>query len=172
MASGKPPRRKVNAKGRNSGDAKHVRLYRWVMESRAYRQASCPARCLLVELMLRYSGRNNGDISMSSREAAGLLNVSRMTAYRAFNELQELGFIRMNQQGIFRRHDRKATTWILTEYGHNGLTATKDFLKPRLASNSNDGPMRGTIGPRCGTVSIYDRAEKPLTVSPEGPKPP
>ncbi len=138
----------------------------------ACRQASLAARWLLVELMLRYNGQNNGDISMSSREAAHLLNVSKDTANRAFAELRELGFIRMNEQGVFRRHDRKATTWILTEYSYNEQAATKDFMKPRLASNSNDGITTGTDGITTGTVSIYDRHEKPLTVSPQGPKPP
>ncbi len=109
---------------------------------------------------------------MSSREAAGLLDVGKTTAYLAFVELQELGFIRIAQRGAFTIKNRRASTWILTEFDYNGCAATKDFMKPHLASNSNNGSTHGTNSTRGGTVGVYDRAESPLTVPLAEPKPP
>ncbi|PLX36036.1 MAG: hypothetical protein C0605_08365 [Hyphomicrobiales bacterium] len=47
---------------------------------------------------------------------------------KAFHELEEKGFIKSKQKGGFDFKIRHATTWILTEYGHGGKLATKDFM--------------------------------------------
>ena len=80
MSRKKRPGRGVDATGRSKNDASHVRLYRWVLKSAAYRSLDCYARSLLVELYGLYSGSNNGGLFLSVRESAERLNVSRMTA--------------------------------------------------------------------------------------------
>ena len=126
-AAHKPPRAKVNRKGRSAPAAKHVGLYRHLLISTAWRHLSCPGRALYVELAYRYNGENNGRIPMSVREAAGALNVAPNTAHKAFGELQETGFIKVGTLGSFSFKQRHATEWILTEYGLKGERPTKDY---------------------------------------------
>ena len=101
MPKRKTPGLSLDQRGRSKREAKFVCLRRWVMESEAYRHAPLAARCLLVEIMGRHNSWNNGEISMSVREAATLLNTSIGRASKAFVELQDLGFIRVNRRGAF-----------------------------------------------------------------------
>ncbi len=92
-----PSRRPVNTKGRNPGPAKHVRFYRWLVDSVAYRAMSPEARALLIEFYHLYNAQNNGEIELSNRHAAKLLNVTKDTAAKYLTGLQRKGFIRMNR---------------------------------------------------------------------------
>ncbi len=125
---------RTNATGRSTRAAKHVRVYRWMLTSPAYRSLGCYARCLLVELGARYNGDNNGHIPMSVREAAGLLGCSQPTACKAFLELEGKGFIRAHEKGAFHVKVRHSTTWILTEHPYAGQPATKDFMRWEAAN--------------------------------------
>jgi hypothetical protein len=115
--------------GRRKGESKHVRHYEYMLTSQAYRSLSCYARCLLTELGRRYNGDNNGDIPLSIREAAELLNCHKDTAAKAFRDLEDRGFIRVRVRGAFNVKQRIATTWILTEYRYDDQPPTKQFMK-------------------------------------------
>ena len=127
--------RRVDATGRSKGgDGQHARLYRWEIESLAYRSLSVGARALLVELKALYNGNNNGDLFLSAREAAKRLNTGRSFAARRFLELQNRGFIRPKEIGAFNRKalagSGKATSWVLTEFPiGNAVAGTKDFMR-------------------------------------------
>ena len=95
-------------------DAPHVRLYRWLLDSPAYLSLSCPARAVLIEIARSYDGYNNGRIALSVRRAAERCNIARGTASRAFDELQERGFIECVTQGSFSRKTQHASEWRLT----------------------------------------------------------
>jgi hypothetical protein len=112
---------------------RHVRLYRWELESAAYRSLSLYARCLLVELKALYNGTNNGELFLSVRRAAKRLNTGTHQATAAFRELEDRGFIKPRQRGSFQWKQRHATSWLLTEYDDDmtGHEATKDFMKWR-----------------------------------------
>jgi hypothetical protein len=71
-----------------------VRLYRWELESAAYRSLSLRARCLLVELKALYNGSNNGELFLSVRDAVARLNTGTHQATAAFRELEDRGFIK------------------------------------------------------------------------------
>lgn len=159
---------KARPDGRSKTDAKHVRLYATMTRSPAYRSLSCYARALLVELGMIHNSMNNGQLSMSYRQAAALLNVDKNTAMKAFRELEDRGFIRPNAKGLFTRQMRVATTWILTEWPHGGKLATRDFAKwtpPEnqkavlsrqtacLKSSDREGASVGGIKPICRTNS-------------------
>jgi hypothetical protein len=127
--------------------ARHVRLYRWEIESAAYRSLSLYARCLLVELKALYNGANNGDLYMSVRDAARKLNTGMRQAMTAFRELEKKGFIKARQRGAFQWKQRLATCWLLTEYDCDvtGHRATKDFMDWRPESepkNKTRYPLR------------------------------
>ena len=127
--------RRIDATGRSKGgDGHHARLYRWEIESPAYRSLSVGARALLVELKALYNGNNNGDLFLSAREAAKRLNAGRSFAARRFLELQDKGFIRPKEIGAFNLKalagSGKATSWVLTEFPiGNAATGTKDFMR-------------------------------------------
>lgn len=122
-----------NNKGRSKKEAKHVRHYEWELSCPAYRSLSVYGRCLLTELKRRYNGSNNGYISMSVREAEQLLGCSRRPVLKAFDELQQKGFITARQKGSFDWKVRHATEWLLTEYPFMGNLPTKEFMSWRPA---------------------------------------
>lgn len=120
-----------NAKGRTKKGIRFVKIDHWVMATMAWLSLSAAARALYVELLRRYNGHNNGQISLSVREAARLLHIAKDTASKAFKELEEKGFVKRNVCGSFNWKRRHATTWILTEYEFDDEPATKEFARWR-----------------------------------------
>lgn len=125
-------------------------LFKWFLDTPAWRSLSPQARCIYLEIAQRYYGSNNGEISLSVREAARLVHIAKDTATKAFHELEEKGFIRRNVCGSFNWKLRHATTWILTEHAFNDQPATKDFARWTL-EKSEPGPNPGTDCPKRGT---------------------
>ena len=144
-AKGKPRIRSPNAKGRSRCLPPYVKLELWVLRSAAYDRASLAARCLLVELMALYNGRNNGDVWLSVRDAAARLHCGKDRAQRAFAELECLGFIQVNKRGSFHLKVRHATTWTITLFPVGDEPATKDFMRLDI---QNTVPATGTDGTR------------------------
>jgi len=136
----------MNAKGRSVGDARHVRLYHWLLKSEAYRSLDCTARALLVEFYSLYNGMNNGELFLSVREAARRLGVAPNTAQKAIRQLEHKGFIRPNQRGSFHWKAGHATSWILTEYEYAGKLATKDFMRWQLNGEKQKPVLRLATG--------------------------
>lgn len=125
----KRPGKRMDAKGRSVGDARHVRFYQWLLTSDAYRALDCTARALLVEFYSLYNGMNNGALFLSVREAARRLGVAPNTAQKAIRQLEDKGFIRSKLKGSFDWKGGHATSWILTEFEYAGQLATKDFMR-------------------------------------------
>jgi hypothetical protein len=117
---------------RRARDAKHVRLYLYMLKSPAWLSLSCQAKCLLIELLALYNGTNNGELYLSVRDAAKLLHTGLHQASAAFAELEERGFIRATRKGSRTRRGetRLATCWRLTEYDDDltGRQPTKEFM--------------------------------------------
>jgi hypothetical protein len=130
MTAGKVARKMRKLRKANPAE-KHVRLYRWELQSAAYRSLSLRARCLLVELKALYNGSNNGELFLSVRDAAARLKTGLHQATAAFRELVDRGFIKPRQRGSFHWKQRHATSWLLTEYDDDmtGHEATKEFMK-------------------------------------------
>ena len=129
---------KANRKGRND-DAKHVRMYWWLLDSAAYRHLSCYGRALLIEFIYRHTGGNNGSVIMSVREAADRLGVALNTALKALAELQDKGFIRLAKAGSFNLKRRHATEWTLTMFAVGDIKPTKDFMNWKPPEKANHG---------------------------------
>jgi hypothetical protein len=64
-----------------------IKIDRELWRSEAVEGLSPGARLLLVELLYRYTGKNNGRISMSWAEGMASLQCSRATVARKFGEL-------------------------------------------------------------------------------------
>lgn len=109
----------------------HVRLHHWMLKSPAYRSLSIAARAVLVELMMRYNGSNNGRIALGVRDAGEACGISKNTAARALQELKEKGFIIIVTPSNFDRKNQLATEYALTEFRNDvsNEIATKDFMR-------------------------------------------
>ncbi|AMS40508.1 hypothetical protein FHS67_002881 [Aminobacter aminovorans] len=146
--------RKQDQKGRSTSGPRYVALPEWILACQAYRSLGPYARCLYVEIKRRYNGQNNGNISMSYREAAHLLGCSNKPVPNAIDELIEKGFIKPSQKGSFDWKTRldsgamRATTWILTELPidwpqHSAMPATKEFMAWQPTMEKKTRPSEG-----------------------------
>ncbi len=92
-----------------------VALYQWEMDCQAYRHLSVYGRALLMEFRKVYNGHNNGNIVMSVRQAAKLINCNKNTAAKTIKELEGKGWIRQSTKGSFsQKTDKTASTWRIT----------------------------------------------------------
>jgi hypothetical protein len=76
--------------GGNRTKRKFLRLFTNVKRSKTYHGLSLKARCLLFELIDRYTGINNGFIGLGVREAKYELRCSRGSVINAMRELDDL----------------------------------------------------------------------------------
>jgi hypothetical protein len=115
---------------RRAKEAKHLRLYDWMLTSPAYLHLTCQARAVLIEIARLYDGANNGRLALSTRVAAQRCRISKDTATRAFAELQSFGFIECVAPGAFSRKIRHAAEWRLTWQRCDvaGNLSTKQFM--------------------------------------------
>src|SRR5712672_157029 len=125
-------RRKFIPKDRLS---RHVRLMEFMLASEAWQSLDPVARALYVEISRRYRGpnSNNGKIPYSVREAASALNVSRSTANRAFQNLEDRGFIAVGKRSGFSMKGRVSTEWLIAEFPDDTQAtpspATMEFMR-------------------------------------------
>jgi len=123
----------------------------WV-ESPAYRDLSTNARCLLDELLTLCVPGRNGQINLSTRNAAKRLNVTQNTVMKAFDELITHGFIVITKGAVW--HNGKARSFKLTFCDLNGREPTDDW---RLWEP--DKPVRDTKRSkknRCEKLKQFD----------------
>jgi hypothetical protein len=146
-------------------EARHVRLYHWLLGTDAWQDLNPIARCAYVELARRYAGlgSNNGRLPCSVREIADNLNVGKSTAQRALTSLQAHGFIVLVKAGGFNMKHRHASEWRLTEFKDDvtGELATKDFARWKKPKH---GAARGT--------HRYPRRDVPVPPGGQSPKVP
>lgn len=154
--------RRVDATGRSIGPSRFLKLEHWMLKTSAWRSLPTTSRALYVEIAQRYDGNNNGEISMSVREAAHLIHIAKDTATKCFHELEAKGFIRRNVCGSFNWKLRHATTWILTEHSFLEANATKDFAR-WAREKSEGGPKRSPNCPKRGSEGGRFRWRGPLS---------
>ena len=129
-------------KHKKRGGKRFVMLEEWLLSSPAWRSLSPVARVLYIELKRRYNSSNNGDITLSHREAAEALNVHRNTVGKHFRALQKAGFIEETEGYCLGPSGVGQTSrWLLTELpGKDKKPAKKTFMrqpekqKPRTRS--------------------------------------
>lgn len=163
---------KHRANGRSGKEPRHVRLYHSMMKTEAWKSLSCVERCVYIELAKRYGGSNNGRIACSLKQLVDALGISKSTAQRALNSLQDRGFISLMKRGGFNMKTRHATEWRLTEHKCDvtGNLATKDFERWEEKST---GTVMKPHGYSHETRRVLSRnplpRKSPSTVSPEYP---
>lgn len=153
MSRKRPGRgRRIDNTGRSTVEPKHVRIYRWMMQSPAWHDLAPGARCTMLELYDVYPG-NEQAVYMSVRELARRLGVNKDTAARYLWECEAHGFVRCRQAGAFTWKTRHASKWVLTEYYYAGATPTKDFMYWRPGQVLTDRPCPGESAKKIKTRS-------------------
>jgi DNA-binding transcriptional MocR family regulator len=102
-----------------------LKVPREMIRSPAYQALSCEARCLLIELQDVWLP--DRPIHYSTRRMAKRLGASQMTVVRAFQEAQELGFLRLANESDWI--NGKAREWTLTWMSYNGREPSADWLE-------------------------------------------
>lgn len=78
-----------------------------------------------MEIRKRFNGVNNGEISLSTREAGEICKCNKDTAANAIKGLARHGFIYFSKKGKFT--NRQASTFTLTCERLNGNPKTDDW---------------------------------------------
>jgi hypothetical protein len=130
--------RKVNKAGRSEGEARFVQIPYWVLETAAARSLSGTAFKVLIYVVKRFNGVNNGAIGFGSRSGCFVrkpgtgdledvpIGIGKSALAAALVELEAAGFLRCTKASTF---DQKRTTkeWRVTWLAAHGKPATKDF---------------------------------------------
>jgi hypothetical protein len=98
--------------GKHHSGPSFIQLPHYVKRSTSYHGLSLTARALLIELIDRYNGSNNGFIVLGVREAAYEIGCNQGTISRAMRELDDADLARPTQVGAWR--GRHATEWRIT----------------------------------------------------------
>jgi hypothetical protein len=122
---------RADRKGRSVTGPRYVALRYFMLDSPAWRALSPVACKALIEMMKLYNGHNNGQLGMAAATLADRLDCSKSHAGRALLELEEKGFLGVQKVGTFRRRDRLASEYFLTEYQNDVSLerATNKFMK-------------------------------------------
>jgi hypothetical protein len=153
-----------------------IRFFSNVKRSRAYHSLSRTARALLLEMLDRYTGINNGMIGLGVREAKYELRCSHGTVVNAMREIDDAGLAYPAKLGS--RLGKKATEWRLT-FLRCDLTGdsprTEWEQRPRFCEVSHgnakgqpeehSGQMRSATKPQNGNSSMNDPSVRSATVT-------
>lgn len=141
-------RQNILPNGRNR-TSRFARLDHALLQSPAFRALSCPARALLLELVMLHNGQNNGALYLSVRNAAARLGFSCLeAASKALSELEAMGFIVCTSDAHFRvkaAEHARARCWRLTfEFaGRKGPTLDYQQREPAPKSKGRKRMERG-----------------------------
>lgn len=125
-------------KHHKKGVGRHVQLPEWLLATEAWASLKPGPRALYVELKRRFNGHNNGELFLSHRDAAKLLNVGRDTVGRYYSELQDAGFLYQTVGHCLGASGKgQSAKWALTEHPLNGASPTKEFIKWRKQKPRN-----------------------------------
>lgn len=114
----KPRFDRPNQKGRNDKAGRFIMIPHRILNSTAYASLDLAARGLLQELVMLYTGSNNGSIYLSTLEATARLGLcDKRPAMRAFEDLIDRGFITLTKNAYFAvkaAEASRARCWRLT----------------------------------------------------------
>lgn len=122
MARSRKARRRVNATGRSEAKGQYVNLPYDMLLSPAWRSLGGSSARVWLLLRTRFSGGNNGRLTLSLEEAARLLHMGKATVLAAFTELEAKGFVVCTRRGQW--YGRLASEWAVTDKGVNGEMPT------------------------------------------------
>jgi DNA-binding transcriptional ArsR family regulator len=139
---------RVNATGRNEGGA-YAPLSYQLLQSPAWRSLSGPAAKVWLELRTRYSGANNGRLSLSRDEAARILGLGKATVGRALDELEAKGFVELKRRGKW--YGRMASEWLVTDRGTDNAPPSNAWRQWQPSGNVQPSVLSRTIKTEIGS---------------------
>lgn len=126
---------------------------RRLLESPRYFEVSIYAKRLLVLMQLHW--RNERPVAYGVREASQKVPCSRKVAMRAFQELQDAGFIRLMDEAWFdSRTGSKSRTWRLTWLPFMSRPPTNEWEKLESAKVPPGSISTGARGAPVGTPEM------------------
>jgi hypothetical protein len=141
-----PERQRARFRGRKS-DHTFLRLPHYVTQSPEWRSLSGNAVKFLVELASAYNGRNNGDLSLTRRQALKCGWKSGGTRDRAAEEAVEAGFAIVTRQGsAFGQCTLYAITWEPVDEVGKNTTVPSERVASRLWQKRERQAQNGAGG--------------------------
>ncbi len=128
-------KRRHDNKGRSKGDGQYIRLPYAMVHHPAWRGLSSAAVKVFIELRSRFNGANNGKLSLSLEEGAGLLGMSKSTVARALNELRAQGLSSRRSMG--NGTGGKPLRWRVTDQHYDGYPPSRDWQKLTVVGGKN-----------------------------------
>ena len=111
-----------------------------IMDSDAFRALKPASALVYLRLFRRFFGNNNGHLVFGCRDAANECNISKMTAQRAFKQLEEVGLIECIVPSSFNSRKKLAREWAFTHLGIGDQPASRKWrnykLKPSTKKKS------------------------------------
>jgi hypothetical protein len=136
-----------------SDGAKFIMLPYAVYDSPEFAALSPTDLAVLLLLIRKHNGHNNGSIALGVREAAAKCGLGKSSAQRALAHLQQSRLVAITYKGHLvpevGRPD-SATKWRLNFVTENSKTSTKrkariiKFPRPRPTKDTSGRPTRGT----------------------------
>jgi hypothetical protein len=105
-----------------------------VINSGAYRELGVHARAILIEIVARMNGYNNGSIAVSYRELCEAIGCSMRKVVSGIVQLVDHGFLDVATEGKWK--ERLAREYRLTFVNTKGAAATNEYLRWTKRSNS------------------------------------
>ncbi len=117
-----------------------IMLEHWILKRPAWKSLTPREVRVLLLLLERHNGSNNGRIGLSVRDAANLGNMAQGTAKKAFDVLIAKGFVKRHLVGSFNQKVRLASEYELTHLRYGNKPPTKEFVfwRPEKTAVSNE----------------------------------
>lgn len=156
--SSRARQREKNKGRRESGN--FVLLPYALLDSPRYIALSTKAKCLLVDLMRQFNGRNNGCLGVAWKLMKKRGWRSKQTMWNAVYELEAFGFLMMTRQGSLHMCNLYAVTWKPIDG-----CAAKDVLGTKLAPGGWQGPVPDDLHERLRRNPKRPKAQKIIPAS-------
>ena len=126
----------------------HMAIPFSVWDCDAFRDCDATSRVVFMEIVRRFNGYNNGKISLSDREAAEKVNISKGTANKKIHHLVKVGLIDITKNSGFNMKSRTAREYEITFQPRNNQPAKNTFKLYKKINSTSKGTysfVRDTI---------------------------
>jgi hypothetical protein len=129
-------------------DKPHARIYAEWLTIPAWKELTCYARALLIELLTKHRPISPNLISLSDRQIATLLNCARGTAAKAIVELEKCGWLEVECVGAMKgKRAKRASCYSLTRFPKiTGDLPTEAYLhwRPQTSATAQNVTTNGS----------------------------
>jgi hypothetical protein len=170
--------RKTKKNGRSEGDPRFIQVPYWVLETPATRALSGTAFKLLVYIVKRFNGVNNGIIGFGVRSGCYVrkpgtgelidlpIGIQPRTTANGLRELQEAGLIACTKASSFGQKKLQRewrVTWLGTP---DGKMATKEFATIQPGTKKQKPVHQGALSPKLQCTPVHNRPARVPKIPP------